>query len=129
MSDAKGPGHISWTDLTVRDATAVRDFYQAVVGWGSEAFSMGDYEDYCMTRPGDGETVAGICHARGGNAGLPAQWLIYLTVEDLDSSVRECESRGGKVLSGPRAQGSDGRICVIEDPAGAVCALYEQKTS
>ena len=68
-------GTIIGFDLTVPDAEAVRDFYAAVVGWQPEPFDMGDYADYFMTSPATGDTVAGVCHARGGNAGLPPQWL------------------------------------------------------
>ena len=66
MSDFK-VGAVSWFDLTVEDATKVRDFYRDVVGWESTDHDMGGYDDYCMNRPGDGTTVAGICHARGTN--------------------------------------------------------------
>lgn len=86
---------------------------------------MGEYDDFNMIRPSDGEAVAGVCHARGGNADLPAAWMIYITVEDLDRSIARCEELGGKVISGPRNAG-EGRYCVIEDPAGAVAALYSE---
>ena len=33
MSHEKLIGKILWTDLTVLDATLVRNFYSAVVGW------------------------------------------------------------------------------------------------
>jgi predicted enzyme related to lactoylglutathione lyase len=69
--------------------------------------------------------VAGICHARGHNAGLPPVWLIYITVDDLDQAVRRCEELHGKVLRPATGAGPSGRFCVIEDPAGAVCALFE----
>jgi predicted enzyme related to lactoylglutathione lyase len=49
---------------------------------------------------------------------------MYITVEDLDASVGRVEALGGKVLAGPRDSGAHGRICIIEDPAGAVAALY-----
>lgn len=118
------PGSISWFDLTVPDARPIRDFYAAVVGWKSTGFNMGDYEDFCMNRPGDGTTVAGICNARGPNAGIPAQWLIYIHVADLDRSLVEVANRGGKVIQPPREMG-DGRVAFIQDPAGATCALYQ----
>lgn len=126
MSDTKPPaiGAISWTDLTIPNADEVRGFYQSVVGWKSAAFDMGGYEDYCMNLPVEGTTVAGICHARGDNAGLPAQWLIYITVADLAASLEQCLKLGGKVLSGPRDMGH-GKMAVIQDPAGAVAALFE----
>ena len=125
MSEMPKPkvGTIAWTDLTVPNADEVRDFYEAVAGWRPEALSMGDYSDYVMSPP-EGAGVAGVCHARGTNAGLPPQWLIYITVESVDESVRQCEQRGGKVIAGPKKMG-DGKYCVIQDPAGAVAALID----
>ena len=126
MSDANTPvGSVSWTDLTVPNAEQVRSFYEAVAGWVSEPVDMGGYCDFSMNRPADGQTVAGICHARGENAGLPAQWLVYITVEDLTASLQQCEALGGKVLAGPRDMGGQGRMAVIRDPAGAVAALFQ----
>ena len=117
-------GTIEWRDLTVEDAAAVRDFYQSVVGWTHSPISMGDYDDYAMVTP-EGDTIAGICHARGSNAELPPQWLMYIAVADLDESLARSESLGGKIISGPRSMGSD-RYCIIGDPAGAAVALYQK---
>ena len=118
------PGAIMWRDLTVENAVEVRDFYCEVAGWTFTPFDMGDYEDYNMLTPRGGQTVAGVCHARGSNASLPPQWLIYVNVEDLDRSAQRCVELGGKLVDGPRSLGG-GRFCVIQDPAGAVCALIE----
>jgi len=122
MSDV---GKIGWVDLTVPEAGALRDFYAAVVGWRSEGVAMEGYEDYCML-PAEGGAVAGVCHARGANAGLPAQWLIYVNVADLEASLHQCRARGGTVLREPRGLGAQGRFAVIRDPAGAVCALFQK---
>jgi len=119
------PGKIGWIDLTVADAEAVRDFYQSVTGWTPSGIDMGGYHDFCMHPPGEAQPVAGICHARGNNADVPPVWLVYITVDDLDESVRRCESLGGKVRVAVREMGTMGRYCVIEDPAGAVAALFE----
>ena len=116
-------GKIGWIDLTVDDAEGVRDFYKAVVGWGYETVSMGDYADYSMTAPG-GQAVTGICHARGNNADLPAGWLIYITVEDLQASASACEANGGEIVMPVRSL-AGGQFCVIRDPAGAIAALYQ----
>lgn len=127
MSEQKRPvtGTIGWLDLTVSDATAVRDFYSRVVGWSFEPVSMGTYDDYTMIAPDTGEPVSGVCHARGANADLPAQWLVYINVADLDESIRACEALGGALVTGPKTMGGHGRYCVISDPAGAVAALFE----
>lgn len=125
MSEEKKPaiGSVTWRDLTVVDATTLRDFYAHVVGWESADFDMGGYSDYGMN-DASGSTVAGICHARGSNAKIPPQWMIYITVESVEASARACVERGGAVVDGPRKMG--GRLfCVIRDPAGAVAALME----
>ena len=118
-------GSITWIDLTVPDAENVRDFYKEVVGWKPSPVSMGDYDDFTMLSPKSENAIAGVCHARGGNAGLPSQWLIYITVEDVDESAQRCVKLGGKIVSGPKEMSGYGKMCVIQDPAGAVAALFE----
>lgn len=115
-------GRIGWVDITVNDADELRDFYRKVVGWDTQAVDMGGYSDYSMTA--DGEPVSGICHARGSNADLPGGWLVYITVADVEASAATCLENGGKVVVSPRGL-AGGRFCVIEDPSGAVAALYQ----
>lgn len=117
-------GRIGWIDMTVDDAPALRDFYAAVVGLQPEDVSMGDYADYNMTMPSNGEAVAGICHARGSNADLPGGWLVYFVVADVESSATTCTENGGSIVVPVRPL-AGGKICVIRDPGGAVAALYQ----
>lgn len=127
MSNKDKPeiGSITWADLTAPNAEEVKDFYSKVVGWKSVPVSMGDYSDFNMNAPDSGKTKAGICHKRGGNSDFPAHWLIYITVKSADESAELCAKNGGKVLVGPKEMSGYGRYCIIEDPAGAVCALFE----
>lgn len=117
-------GKVIWFDLTVPDAANVRDFYEQVVGWKPDAVPVDDYHDYNMLTD-DGVPAVGICHKRGSNAALPSQWMIYITVDNLDASLAACEANGGKVVVPVREMGGS-RMVVIEDPAGAVCTLFEQ---
>lgn len=117
-------GKIGWIDMTVDNADSLRDFYQAVVGWEVADTDMGDYSDYTMMSPGDGDAIAGVCHARGSNANLPGGWLIYITVADVAASAAACAANGGKIIVEPRGL-AGGKFCVIEDPGGATSALYQ----
>ncbi|MGV6800971.1 MAG: VOC family protein [bacterium] len=125
-------GHILWTDLTVPDAENIREFYERVIGWTSQGIDMGGYNDHMMKSASpplikseeEAATIAGICHAQGSNAGLPAQWINYFGVADLDKARAEVTELGGQLRSDIRRYGND-RYCVIEDPAGAVCGLFE----
>lgn len=118
-------GSVTWNDLTVPNAEEVRNFYNKVVGWKHEAVEMGGYSDFSMLTPIEGKPVAGVCHAKGVNAGLPPQWLIYITVEDIDVSIKNCTELGGSVIAGPKKMGEQGKYCVIKDPAGAAVALFQ----
>ena len=118
---------IIWTDLTVENAEEVKKFYQEVVSWKSTPEDMGGYFDYHMSTPESGKRVAGICHSRGPNKDLPPQWLVYMIVEDMDRSISRCIKLGGKVVAGPKELGPS-RFCVIQDPAGAVAALFMPKS-
>jgi predicted enzyme related to lactoylglutathione lyase len=127
MSEWEHPeaGKVTWIDLTAENAEEVRSFYSEVVGWKSQEVEMGGYSDFNMLSPDSGEACAGVCHAQGTNEGLPAQWLIYITVDNLDLSADRCRELGGEVLVEPKSMGRYGRFCVIKDPAGAVAALFE----
>ncbi|HBW82550.1 MAG: glyoxalase [Gammaproteobacteria bacterium] len=115
-------GRIEWVDLTVGDAARNKNFYCKVIGWKSTDVEMGTYSDFNLELPGTGKTIAGICHARGMNTGMPAQWLMYVRVADVAASAAEAERQKGKVLDGPRRMGGS-NFCVIQDPDGAVMAL------
>lgn len=127
VSAATSPvGTIRWLDLTVADATATRDFYRQVVGWSVQDVAMehaGDrYADFNML-DGRGTPAAGVCHARGMNAGLPPVWMLYLPVGDMAESLRRVEDEGGAVVR--TMNGKDGApvYAAIRDPIGAHVAL------
>jgi len=78
---AEPVGRILWLDLTVPDAASTREFYREVIGWSVEEVDMKDgserYADHNMLGK-DGTPLAGVCHARGPNVGLPPVWVIYV---------------------------------------------------
>ncbi len=121
-------GQFGWVDLTVSDAEGVRDFYSRVAGWRFAPIDMGDYSDFVMLQSDKDEPVAGVCHARGPNADLPAAWLVYITVEDLNAAVAEAKSLGGSVISESPASEDQPGYVVLRDPAGAAFALMGQPT-
>ncbi|HEX7878201.1 MAG TPA: VOC family protein [Candidatus Eisenbacteria bacterium] len=123
--DKPEQGAITWIDLTVPNADDVRRFYADVVGWATERVSMGEYDDFNMVGPKSGRAMAGVCHAQGMNADLPAQWLIYINVANLDHSIARCQELGGTIVRPATPMGEYGRYAVIRDPAGAVAAIFE----
>ena len=130
-SDPAAPvGRIAWLDLTVADAGVTRDFYHEVIGWSVHEIEMDDsgerYVDYGMLSS-DGTPRAGVCHARGLNAGLPPVWLLYLAVGDLEESLRRVREEGGDIIKTMQGEGEDGAamFVAVRDPVGACVALMQ----
>jgi len=119
-------GTICWVDLTTKNAEKIQNFYTKVVGWKTKKINMGKYDDYCMNSPTNNQTVAGICHARGVNAKMPSQWMLYVNVKNLDKSVAQVKKLGGKLMTPIKTMG-ESRYCVIKDPSGAMMGLFESK--
>lgn len=130
-------GDMAWMDLSVPDAEQVKNFYQKVLGWQSEAVNMncGDekYIDFAMSsvhvesskeEATTNHFVTGICHAKGANKDMPAVWLPYFLVADIELAVTAVEKEGGELVTKIKTLGND-KYVVIKDPAGAQCALYQ----
>jgi hypothetical protein len=60
-------GKILWTDLSVPNASEIKDFYKDVVGWEEFPVPMKDndesYTDFGVGN--NGNAVGGICHQKG----------------------------------------------------------------
>lgn len=120
-------GHVVWMDLTAPDAEGLKDFYAAVVGWTATGVDMGGYQDFVMTAPskaGQLEGAVGVCHTRGSNAEIPAMWVPYFAVADLDKAVSTATSMGGTMIGDIRAFG-DSRFAIMKDPEGVAFGLAQ----
>lgn len=133
-------GDMAWMDLSVPNAEQVKCFYEKVLGWQSEAVSMScenkSYEDFTMTGKkidssaeavSDSQFVTGVCHAKGGNEDMPAVWLPYFLVADIDIAVTLTKAEGGELVTTMKSMGDD-KYIVIKDPAGAQSVLYQKAT-
>jgi hypothetical protein len=94
-------GTIARVDLAVAGAERLRDSYREAVGWTVTAVPMGGFADSCMNAPVSRVTAAGVCYARGADAGLPPQWLLSITVAELEVPMTRCMALGGAVIAGP----------------------------
>jgi len=79
-----------------------------------------------MQTPDSKTDVAGVCHATGVNKDLPAQWMMYIKVADLDASIAQVVKLGGSVLTAIKKLSASSHYAVIKDPAGAVCAIFAE---
>jgi predicted enzyme related to lactoylglutathione lyase len=59
--------------------------------------------------------------------GIPAHWLSYVSVTDVDESVAKAKAEGATLLKEPFDVMTVGRMAVVQDPTGAVFALWQAK--
>ena len=120
------PGAFSWVDLATSDADGAKVFYGALLGWRFEDMPVPDSPPYSMATI-DGRTVAAVYGKR--DDAQPSAWLSYVTVDNADSSAARATELGATVISEPFDVLEAGRMAVLQDPTGAVFAVWQPKQS
>jgi hypothetical protein len=113
------PGALVWNELQSPDLDASASFYGELFGWQVEQF------------PGMAERYLSIKNAGANNGGMrelnppgmPPNWLVYFGAEDIDTALAKVAELGGVKLAGP-IDIQMAKIAVVQDPQGAVFALY-----
>jgi predicted enzyme related to lactoylglutathione lyase len=59
--------------------------------------------------------------------GIPPHWLSYISVTNADESLEKAKAEGATVMNGPFDVSTAGRMAVINDPTGAVFAIWQPK--
>ena len=126
MTDKPSTGVFCWTELMTRDVAKAKQFYGDLIGWKMTDQQMGDFTYTMLTPPGSKEPVGGMMQMDGPQwEGIPPHWMPYIMVENVDDSAKRVTELGGKLNLPPTDIPKIGRFCVIEDPTGAVIALYQ----
>ena len=119
-------GQFSWYDLMTPDAAASKRFYPAVTGWGTEEW---DKADYTMWTAG-GAPMGGMNPITPEQTaqGVSSHWLAYVTVDNVENAASTVRSFGGRVMHGPEDIPDVGRFAIIQDPQGAMLAIFKSST-
>ena len=113
-------GEIGWTELMTTDTEDAARFYTETFGWTAEKMPM-PTGDYIILKAGE-EKVGGIM-ARPEEAGdAPPHWCSYVTVDDVDATMKKVEELGGKICHPPIDIPQVGRFIHFVDPQGAALA-------
>ena len=116
------PGTFCAVDLAAADVEKGKAFYAGLLGW-DHAESYREWTA-CLL---DGKMVAGVINQPPDQreAGVPPNWLSYVSVADAEAVTARATELGGSVLASPFDVGEGGRIAVLSDPQGAVVALWQ----
>jgi predicted enzyme related to lactoylglutathione lyase len=128
LIDKHPAGSFCWIELGTTDQNAAKAFYGSVFGWTANDFPMGPDSSYSMFQI-DGKDVA-AAYTLGKDKqtqGVPPHWMLYVATESADKTAGNVESLGGKLLAAPFDVFDVGRMAVVQDPTGAVLAIWEPK--
>jgi uncharacterized protein len=116
-------GAFSWADLGTSDADAAKTFYTGLFGWEMEDMPIPNGGVYSMARL-HGKYAAAIY---AGEEDQPTAWTSYVTVDDVDATTNRAAELGAMTLVEPFDVLEAGRMAVLQDPTGAVFALWQPR--
>lgn len=113
------PVSLTWNELGTRDVEAAKRFYAAVFGWHPNG------DDYVQWEL-NGKTIGGCMDlsAIDVSADVPANWLSYFAVTNVDETAERVKELGGAVMRPAMDIPNMGRFAVVADPQGAVFAIF-----
>jgi predicted enzyme related to lactoylglutathione lyase len=120
------PGTFCWVELATSDSEAAKTFYTQLFGWTYEDLPMGPGMVYTMLKL-DGKNVGALYKQMEEQAsqGVPPNWLSYVSVTNADESTAKAKDLGATILKDAFDVMTVGRMSVVQDPTGAVFALWQ----
>lgn len=123
-------GRVIWHDLISDQPAASRRFYEELFGWEFEAvgnvFNLGGEDAYSLIRH-NGRLIGGMVNQASlkRQADDISQWVVLMSVSDVDNAADQFAANGGTVLTPPTDIAGRGRMAIVVDPQGALLALLE----
>ena len=118
------PGFFGWGELQGAGVDKALPFYQKVFGWSTKQTPMGEgqppYNEFQL----DGQNILGGMDTGAMGSKMPAYWLVYFSVDDVDKSFKTATAAGGKEMMAP-SDFPGGRFAILSDPQGAVFGLLK----
>jgi predicted enzyme related to lactoylglutathione lyase len=123
------PGTFCWVELGTSDSAGAKQFYTKLFGWDYVDNPVGPEMIYTMLKL-DGKDVGALYQLSPDMAsqGIPPHWLSYVSVTSADESAAKAKELGATLMKEPFDVFTVGRMAVVQDPAGAVFALWQAGT-
>ncbi|MFJ8531933.1 VOC family protein [Streptomyces sp. NPDC093591] len=113
------PGSLGWVELLTRAPERAVEFYTTVFGWSVNASEH--YTQWGI----DGADFGGMVTMDDKFPHeVPAHWLPYFAVDDVDTTAADAMQAGGTALMEPTSVPDGPRIAVLRDPQGAMFGVY-----
>ena len=115
-------------EIPAKDVNKLKSFYEKLFDWKINHISVGGIDYWTIqTSPvnEEGNPINGINGGMYQKADENNQPVNYVTVKDIDESVKLAEKLGASVLSGKQEIPGVGYFAVLRDPEGNQIALMQ----
>ncbi|MEL7448598.1 MAG: VOC family protein [Pseudomonadota bacterium] len=125
------PGKVVWRDLLTNDPAASQRFYGELFGWTFESVGLasGLEQDtsYTLIRH-NGKLIGGMIDtvALNGRDDV-SQWIVLMSVANIDVAVTEAKKQGGTVITPPTDLQKRGTVAVLRDGQGALLGFLQTR--
>lgn len=113
-------GLFCWNELVTPKVAAAEKFYKGWLGWNAKPFGKGVAYTLFM----NGKDMAGGM-LKSLKPGMPAHWVPYVIVANVEASIKKAAKLKAKVLMPPFDIPGVGRIAVLRDPQGGVIGILK----
>jgi len=125
------PGKIIWRDLLTHDPDGSQRFYEELFGWDFDsvgsAAGLDSNSAYRLIRH-NGRLIGGMIDTMAlNNRADISQWVVSMSVVDIDTAVMAFVADGGKVITPSVDLQRRGRFAVVRDAEGALLALLQTR--
>lgn len=124
------PGTFCWIELGTTDGEGAKKFYTELFGWDFFDAPVGPGMVYTMLKQ-DGKDVGALYQMPPEMTaqGIPPSWLSYVSVASADEAAAKAKEAGATLMKEPFDVMTVGRMAVVQDPTGAVFALWQAGTN
>ena len=123
------PGTFCWVELGTTDGEAAKKFYTQLFDWDFTDNPVGPGGVYTILKQ-NGKDVGALYQmpSEMTSNGVPPHWMSYISVANADESAAKAKSLGATLMKEPFDVYTMGRMAVIQDPTGAMFALWQPGT-
>ena len=120
--NAPAPSMWLGSELWTTDEDAALAFYTGLANYEVNSVKLRDKVRYSM--------LLSQGHRRGGILEFPwpggvPEWIPFIEVDDAAATVAKARKLGARVLLSPDMRVAEGRVAIIEDPAGAAFGIQQ----
>jgi predicted enzyme related to lactoylglutathione lyase len=119
------PGTFCWVELASSDAVAAKKFYSSLFDWDIADQQVSPDMVYTIFQIDGKDVAAAYQMNEKEKSQSPPYWLSYISTTKVEDSMEKARSLGGNILGGPIDVMDAGRLAVIQDPTGAVFAVWQ----